>query len=68
MTTDDYFEATPEKTQQWTKYISFIINPDSKQADAHDFIPFNFAIDASVGIFMGQTSMQDNDFEQSFPK
>lgn len=29
---------------------------------------FNFAIEASVEIFMGQTSMQDRDLEQVFPK
>ena len=35
---------------------------------AHGFLRFSRAIEASVGIFMGQTSMQDSDLEQSFPK
>ena len=29
---------------------------------------FSFAMEASVGIFMGQTSMQDRDLEQADPK
>lgn len=29
---------------------------------------FIFAIDASVGMFIGQTSAQESDFEQPFPK
>lgn len=29
---------------------------------------FSFAMEASVDIFTGQTSMQDSDLEQVFPK
>ena len=32
------------------------------------FIRFNFAIEAMVGIFIGQTSIQDSAFEQVLPK
>ena len=32
------------------------------------FSLFSLAIDASVGIFMGQTSTQDSDLEHVFPK
>lgn len=34
----------------------------------HSFIRFSFAIEAMVGIFIGQTSIQDSDFEQVLPK
>ena len=32
------------------------------------FILFSLAMEARVGIFMGQTSTQDSDLEQVFPK
>ena len=35
---------------------------------SHFIFRFSFAMEARVGIFMGQTSMQDSDLEQVFPK
>jgi hypothetical protein len=52
-------------------------DPSSSHSGAYRIMPghsgsclllFSFAMDASVDIFMGQTSMQDSDLEQVFPK